>query len=61
MKPASRKKAVSASMQIIGPRIGPTAREYLPQLRPSSKVSTIPYTIPSPKPTAKILRQNRNI
>jgi hypothetical protein len=26
MKPASRKKAVSASMQIIGPRIGPTAR-----------------------------------
>ena len=26
MKPASRKKAVRASMQIIGPRIGPTAR-----------------------------------
>jgi len=25
-KPASRKNAIRASMQIIGPRIGPTAR-----------------------------------
>ena len=61
MKPASTKNAVTTSIPRSGPSIGPVCAAKMPQLRPSSNVTTIPETTPSAKPTAKMRRQKRNI
>jgi hypothetical protein len=60
-KPASRKKAVTTSIAMMTPTIGPTSCAKRPQLRPNSNVSTIPDTTPSAKPMPKIRRQKRNM
>ena len=61
MNPASRKNAVTTSMPMIGPMMGPVACANFPQLSPNSKVMTVPLTTPSAKPSAKMRFQNRKI
>jgi len=61
MNAASTKNALTTSMPMIGPKMGPVALAKRPQFKPNSKVITVPLTTPNPNPTANIRFQNRKI